>query len=199
MCKPVIGGICIWLAIHKVSPPRAINVSPVVGYFSDRASSRKLHFLFGLFALILSTTLIAVSRVYWILLVARVLQGCSSAVVWTVGMAVLAETLPTEQLGVTMGTVGSVVSLGMVSSPVLGGTIFHAFGYHAVFWTLGGILLVDVFLRLIMIERKDAEEWSVGVTAEPEANENTALLNNPPQVKSPSLRSLFLVSHQRSC
>jgi MFS family permease len=57
------------------------------------------------------------------LMVARVLQGCSSAVVWTVGMAVLAETLPPERLGVAMGTVGSVVSLGMVSSPVLGGTI----------------------------------------------------------------------------
>lgn len=131
------------------------------------------------------------------LMVARVLQGCSSAVVWTVGMAVLAETLPPERLGVAMGTVGSVVSLGMVSSPVLGGTIFHAFGYQAVFWVLGGMLVVDVFLRLMMIERKDAEKWGV-VVVEPEpetVDENTALINTPSPVRPApsSMLKLFLV------
>src|SRR5271170_2193442 len=127
-----------------------LTCSPIVGYFSDRASSRKIHYLIGLFALIVATFMVAVARTYWILLVARVLQGCSSAVVWTVGIAVLADTLPTEQLGFAMGTVGSVVSLGMVSAPVLGGTIYHTFGFDVVFWVLGGMLLVDVMLRLMM-------------------------------------------------
>jgi MFS family permease len=97
--------------------------SPIVGWFSDGASSRKGLYLIGLFALILSTFFVAVARVYWILLIARILQRCLSAIVWTVGIAVLADTMPTEQLGIAMGTIGSVVSLAMVSAPVLGGTV----------------------------------------------------------------------------
>jgi MFS family permease len=167
--------------------------SPIVGYFSDRASSRKLHYLVGLFALILSTFFVAIARVYWLLILARVLQGCSSAIVWTVGLAVLADTLPTEQLGVAMGTIGSVVSLGMVSSPIVGGAVYHAFGFEAVFWVLGGMLVIDVLLRLLMIERKDAEKWGVIVETTTETDESSALLNNPVEIKSVSLVKLMMV------
>jgi MFS family permease len=129
--------------------------------------------------------------------VARLLQGVSSAIVWTVGIAVLADTMPTEQLGVAMGTVGSVISLAMVSAPILGGAIFHNFGFEAVFWVLGAMLLVDVILRLMMIERKDADKWGVNnveSTTSPEADESTQLLDDSPvEVKSEKLITLLLV------
>lgn len=143
--------------------------------------------------MILSTFLVAVARIYWFLVLSRILQGASSAVVWTVGMAVLADTMPTEQLGVAMGTVGSVVSLAMVSAPVLGGTVYHTFGFEAVFWVLGGMLLVDVILRLMMIERRDAEQWRIDPEPEGGVNESAALLDNSEEIKSISLFKLMLV------
>ena len=128
-----------------------------------------------------STFLVAIARTYWVLFMARTLQGCSSAVVWTVGMAVLADTMPTEQLGVAMGTIGSVVSLAMVSSPVIGGTIYHTFGYMAVFWFLGAMLLVDVILRLMMIEERDAKKWTaLAVSDATVPDETQPLLNGSP-------------------
>jgi MFS family permease len=143
--------------------------------------------------LILSTVLVGTAKIYWILLFARLLQGCSSAVVWTVGIAVLADTLPTEQLGVAMGTIGSVVALAMVSAPVVGGTIFHSFGFEAVFYTLVGFLAFDVILRLLMIERRDAKKWDiVDSESESEEGENTALLNTP--VTGKSMLATVLVS-----
>jgi multidrug resistance protein len=171
-------------------------LSPIIGYFSDRASSRKIHYLVGLLALLLSTILVAVARVYWVLLLARVLQGSSSAVVWTVGMAVLADTMPTEQLGVAMGTVGSVVSLGMVSAPVIGGAVFDKLGYEAVFWVLGGVLFVDILLRLMMIERKDAKQWDIGSGSETE-DESTGLLGN--SVSEFDAKSMLMMILVRSC
>lgn len=135
------------------------------------------------------------ARTYWVLCGARVLQGCSSAVVWTVGMALLADTLPTNQLGVAMGTIGSVVSLAMVTAPVLGGTIFHHFGYEAVFYVLGGFLLLDVVLRLLMIERKDALQYGVLCDEETDSEadgENRTLLPGEPTVQK-SLLSMVLV------
>jgi MFS family permease len=108
-------------------------------------------------------------------------------------MAVLADTLPTNQLGLAMGTIGSVVSLAMVSAPVLGGTIFHHFGYEAVFYVLGGFLMADVALRLMMIERKDALQYGILCDEESESDgENETLL---PTEATPqkSLLSMVLV------
>ena len=196
MCKSAFGCFCTWIVVDQVPFSRVddgVNGSPIVGYFSDRATSRKLHYLIGLGSLILATGLVATARIYWVLLVARVLQGCSSAVVWTVGMAVLADTLPTNQLGLAMGTIGSVVSLAMVSAPVLGGTIFHHFGYEAVFYVLGGFLMADVALRLMMIERKDALQYGMLCDEESESDgENETLL---PTEATPqkSLLSMVLV------
>lgn len=164
--------------------------SPIVGFFSDRAASRRIHFLFGLLLLLLSTVFVAVARTYPLMILARVLQGSASAIAWTVGLAVLADTLPTEQLGVAMGTIGSVVSFAMVSSPVIGGAIFHAFGFHAVFWFLGAMLVVDVLLRLLMIERKDAIRW--GYITEQDTNghasEDAPLLRSQSNEESDEVR-----------
>jgi len=181
--------------LTKYSPIccQKLNGSPIVGYFSDRAASRKLHYLLGLGSLIFSTALVATARIYWLLLAARVLQGCSSAVVWTVGMALLADTLPTNQLGVAMGTIGSVVSLAMVSAPVLGGTLFHHFGYEAVFYVLGGFLLADVVLRLMMIERKDALQYGVLCDEEPDSEGENRTLLPAERTASKSLSSMILV------
>jgi MFS family permease len=164
--------------------------SPVVGFFSDRAASRRIHFLFGLLLSLLSTVFVAVARTYPLMILARMLQGSASAVAWTVGLAVLADTLPTDQLGVAMGTIGSVVSFAMVSSPVIGGAIFHAFGFHAVFWFLGGMLVIDVLLRLLMIERKDAIRWGYITNEETngEAGENAPLLTSQSNEETDEVR-----------
>jgi MFS family permease len=162
-----------------------------VGYFSDRFESRKYYYLIGLAALIMSTCIVAIARTYWLLLLGRALQGCSTAVVWTIGLAILADTLPTGRLGVAMGTIGSIASFGMVASPVLGGTIYHHFGYEAVFYFLGGMLLIDVVLRLLMIERDDARKWGVGLDSDTEETEQLIPRENEP---APSLVSLLLKS-----
>ena len=164
-----------------------------MGYFSDRASSRRTHYLLGLSALIVSTFIVAVARVYWLLLLGRVLQGCSTGVVWTIGMAVLADTLPTEQLGGTMGIIGSITSLAMVSAPLLGGTIFQTFGYEAVFYVLGAMLLIDVILRLLMIDHVDAKKWGIRKDSDTEADENQTLLNNENEGPPQSLLTLIMV------
>jgi MFS family permease len=194
ICVSQLLAACAFGALVMKYPQRNIyaNPSPLVGFLSDRASSRRTLYLLGLLALLCSTYMVAVARKYWILLTARLFQGGSSAVVWTVGLAVVADTLPTKQLGFAMGTIGSVVSLAMVSAPVLGGTIFNAFGYEAVFWVLGGLLSFDVILRLLMIERCDARKWGIVIDSdlEQEGDEHQMF---PDNADKRSLRKTFLV------
>ena len=79
--------------------------SPVAGIIADKVGGRQKPFLVGLFALALSTILLALGETVAAIAVARVLQGLSSAVVWVVGLAICLETVGPNRLGTTIGTV----------------------------------------------------------------------------------------------
>lgn len=75
------------------------------GWLADRTKSRQAPFLSGLAALFAGTILLAVGQNIAVLIIARSLQGISAAVVWTVGLAMLMDTVGTQNLGKTMGSV----------------------------------------------------------------------------------------------
>lgn len=80
--------------------------SPAIGFVSDKiANTRQLPFLLGLTALLAGTLLIAVGEKFWVLAVARFLQGASSGIVWTIGLAILVETVGPNKLGLVIGSV----------------------------------------------------------------------------------------------
>lgn len=85
--------------------------SPIAGWIADRISNRQKPFLVGLLALLFSTLGLAVGQNIPVLAVARVFQGMSSAVVWTVGLAICLETVGPSKLGTTIGTVSLLFNL----------------------------------------------------------------------------------------
>jgi MFS family permease len=109
--------------------------------------------LLGLLALAGSTILLQVGPNIGILVLGRVLQGISAAAVWIVGLALLADTVPQDELGQTMGIVFVATSLGVLMGPLFGGFLFEKVGYNAVFAIAYVFIGVDVALRLMMIEK----------------------------------------------
>lgn len=83
----------------------SVILSPVCGVLADKMSTRQLPFLLGLTALLLSTLLFATGHSLPILVIARILQGLSGAVVWTIGLAMCLETVGPANLGKVIGTV----------------------------------------------------------------------------------------------
>lgn len=79
--------------------------SPVTGIIADRQQTRSGPYLTGLIALGTATILLFSSRLLWLVYIARVLQGISAAVVWTVGIALIVDTVGVKDLGKTLGTV----------------------------------------------------------------------------------------------
>ena len=90
------------LAVYAGS---SVIFSPIAGILADKIETRQSPFLFGLTVLIGATTLFFLSSSFPALIVARILQGGSSAIVWTVGLAICIETVGPENLGKTIGTV----------------------------------------------------------------------------------------------
>lgn len=64
-----------------------------------------------------------VARTVSMLVIARVLQGLSGAVVWTVGMALVVDTADKNERGLAMGYVSMALTVGVVAGPLIGGIV----------------------------------------------------------------------------
>ncbi|KAL4944185.1 hypothetical protein BDV06DRAFT_220551 [Aspergillus oleicola] len=169
-----------WMSILLAAFGGALLIgSPIFGYFADRSSSRQAPFLIGLFALAGSTMMFWFARTISMLVIARVFQGLSCAVVWTVGMALIVDTMGKDQVGAAMGIVSMAMTVGTVFGPFVGGVVLSKVGYHAVFGLAIGMIVLDIVLRLVMIERKSAAKWIDIQTPPPEADSETERLLDP--------------------
>ncbi|TGO31458.1 hypothetical protein BHYA_0747g00020 [Botrytis hyacinthi] len=146
-----------WTSIMLAAYSAALVVAaPISGYFADNSRSRQSPFLLGLLALSGGTVMLCVGKNIGILVAARVLQGFSSGLVWSVGLALLIDTVGSDQIGQAMGYVGIGINLGVLLSPLLGGLVFNRRGYYSVFAMAFALIALDIILRLAIVERKPA-------------------------------------------
>lgn len=87
------------------------------------------------------------------------MQGISAAVVWTIGLALVLDTVGSERLGVTIGAIFSFISVGELIAPVLGGVVYDKAGYGAVFGMGGAVLGLDLLMRAVVVEKKVAAKY----------------------------------------
>lgn len=75
------------------------------GVIADKSKTRQAPFLTGLAALLAATIMLAFGQSIPVLVIARILQGTSGAVVWTVGLAMVLDTVGPDNLGKVIGSV----------------------------------------------------------------------------------------------
>lgn len=139
----------------------SVAASPVAGILADKMPyGRKVPFVVGLVFLALATVLLAIGQSVPLLVLARVLQGASGGVVWTIGLAIVIETVGQENLGKTMGTIFSFVSVAGLFAPICGGALYAKSGYKGVFGVSIGLIAIDLILRLLMVEKKVAAMYA---------------------------------------
>ncbi|KAL8418857.1 hypothetical protein RB594_002167 [Gaeumannomyces avenae] len=132
--------------------------SPFAGAYADRSSSRRAPMLGGLVALGGATVLPYVGRHIAVLALGRVLQGLSAAIVWSVGLALLADTAG-PSIGLFMGYVSIALSGDLLVSPLIGGVLYETHGYYSVYSVAFALIVLDIVLRLLMIEKRHAAQW----------------------------------------
>ncbi|KAH7395100.1 major facilitator superfamily domain-containing protein [Phaeosphaeria sp. MPI-PUGE-AT-0046c] len=174
------GSISNLLAAYAAA---SVAASPVAGIVADKMPyGRKLPFVLGLVMLALATVLLAIGETLAVLVLARVLQGASGGVVWTIGLAIVIETVGQENLGKTMGTIFSFVSVAGLFAPICGGALYSKTGYKGVFGVSIGLIAIDLILRLLMVEKKvaamytGAESQEAATDNAEESDEQTQLL-----------------------
>lgn len=104
-------------------------------------------------------------------------QGFSASVIYTVGLALIADTVPAEEVGSwyatgtsliepsfsdlasRMGFVFSGMNGGALMAPFVAGAIYDHAGYYAIWGVVLGVIAFDFVLRLVMIEKTTARKW----------------------------------------
>ncbi|QDS71230.1 hypothetical protein FKW77_010444 [Venturia effusa] len=133
--------------------------SPICGWVADQASSRRAPMVAGLLTLAGATLMLNLGPSITVLVLGRILQGISAAVVWVVGLALLADTVDESEMGQTMGYVFTAMSVAILLGPLLGGVVFDKGGYNDVYAMAYVLIGVDIALRMLMIEKKVAKKW----------------------------------------
>lgn len=121
------------------------------GFLSDRLGKRKSILILSAIFQFISVIAFAKATNVPILIFARLAQGISGAIIWTVGLAVIAEEYPEnrgQKLGYAM--LGDVI--GLIVGPSVGGFILESFGYLSVFWVTGALVLAQCILFVIFLK-----------------------------------------------
>lgn len=85
--------------------------------------------------------------VYW-LIAFRVVQGIGAVMIVALGLAILTEAFPASERGRALGIGGSIVSIGIVVGPVLGGLIIGAFSWRWIFYVNVPVGIVGTLLAV---------------------------------------------------
>lgn len=94
------------------------------------------------------------------MLLSRVLQGLSSGVIWTVGLAFIAENVNPANTGRQIGWAVGGIGIGTTLGPVLGGVLYDRLGWEAPFVFCIGLCVVDYVGRLLVLEKSEVAAWT---------------------------------------
>jgi EmrB/QacA subfamily drug resistance transporter len=85
--------------------------------------------------------------IYW-LIGFRVLQAIGAAMILALGMAIITEAFPRHERGRALGISGSIVSIGIILGPTLGGLLIDALSWHWIFFVNLPVGIVGTLLAL---------------------------------------------------
>ena len=119
-----------------------------VGRLSDMIGKKNLY-LAGIILFTIGSGLCGLSSsVYW-LIGFRVLQAIGAVFTMAIGMAIVTEAFPSSERGKALGVMGTMVSLGIIAGPTIGGIILQSLSWHWLFFVnlpVGLIGAIMVFL-----------------------------------------------------
>jgi EmrB/QacA subfamily drug resistance transporter len=117
---------------------------------------RKKVFSTGILLFTISTFLIIFSWNLTSLIVLRIIQGISGAMIFGTSLAIITSVFPAGERGRAIGINITAVYLGLTAGPVIGGFLTQYFGWRSIF----AFLVPFGIASLILIKAKIKSEWA---------------------------------------
>lgn len=149
---------------------------------------RKRVYLWGYFIFTAGSILCGISSSLVWLITFRVIQGIGAAMLMANGPAIITRSVPTQELGAALGTMGMVVSSGLIAGPAIGGILITHFGWPSIFFLnipvgILGMLLVSRYVPYEEAVSKVSEfDWP-GAIIQTFALLSLMVLFEPPDIR----------------
>ncbi len=117
----------------------------VVGRLADMYGRKRLYNS-GFVVFTIGSLLCGLSPSVGWLIGFRVLQGIGAALILALGLALVTEAFPPQERGRALGIAGSIVSIGIVTGPTLGGVIIENLSWHWIFFVNVPIGILGTYL-----------------------------------------------------
>lgn len=129
----------------------------VVGRLSDIFGKKGLY-LTGFVVFTLGSGLCGLANSAGMLIAFRVIQAVGAAMVTALGTAIVTEAFPPQERGKALGISGTMVSIGLISGPTVGGLILGALSWHWIFFVNLPIGLIGILLVIRFVPRTPPEK-----------------------------------------
>ncbi|XP_023173871.2 synaptic vesicular amine transporter [Drosophila hydei] len=126
--------------------------NPIVGNMSSKCGYR-LPIVVGTCFLLISSLVFAVGESYWMLLLARAIQGVGSACIGVCGMSLVAQHYPEEaRRSKVMGIILGSIALGVLIGYPFGSILYDMVGKSAPFIILSTVIFLSLGLQLLTMD-----------------------------------------------
>ena len=124
----------------------------LMGRLSDLFGQRRLY-LIGFLTFTSGSALCGFSPTIDFLIGSRMIQGLGASALMANGPAILTTAYPEEERGRALGILGSVVSAGFLTGPILGGFLVEHLGWRSIFFINLPIGAIGIYLSSKVLER----------------------------------------------
>lgn len=140
----------------------------LVGRIGDIIGKRRIYNS-GFMAFTAASVLCAFSPTVGFLIGFRVVQAVGATMVLALGISILTESFPPNERGKALGYIGTAVSLGVVTGPVVGGVLIEAFDWRSIFLVnlpigiIGTILAMKYIPDVPPVPGQRMDYWGAGL------------------------------------
>lgn len=117
---------------------------------------RKRIFLIGIALFSVAALASGLAQSLWMIIFARIIQGLGAAILMSMSIALIGDSVPKEKIGSVMGLMGTMSAVGTASGPSLGGFLINTYGWRSVFFLMSAIGILSFFVvkRFVSAERE---------------------------------------------
>jgi len=126
-------------------------MTPFTSYLITRFRTRILYLL-SLIFFIAGLAVCAVSKVFWVMMLGRIIQGCGVGLISSISQVIIINIYPPEKLGSAMGWYGFSFSVAPIVAPTLAGLLVDSIGWRMIFVLSIAIMMIALIHAYFVVD-----------------------------------------------
>lgn len=125
---------------------------PIIGKISDQLGRSRVYNS-GFLIFTIGSGLCSLSQTLSLLIISRIIQAIGASCLMSNSQAIVAETFTKGDRGKALGIVGTMVSVGSLTGPGIGGLLVGSLGWQSIFWINLPIGVIGFIAGLIILPK----------------------------------------------